>query len=403
LSVARSSGTLKVGRSAHVSIPVDLSSVSFVPPDASGGLLLRFGVLAIYVFGLGGALALLLWKAWSLRSGTLREARDLRARGVLEPGPSCVVAGRVAAGGEAAAALSCEITQQVANRRTRGGGFVHAWNEVSRRTLALPFRLETPDGEQVYVVPDDDVLFAADLSTAYPPDRPFQRLRAAALRPADACFVRGELSLGNFAGAPGSYREGTGWILRPPPGGRMLVATEAIRGRYTRRIVFLGWTGALLAALFVACNAVVTLPLALASAFGRCETAEVTRESTYVTKNKSHVYTHYVLEVRTPDGLTVSSEVPACTYFAVRRARERGDRATAPVLRVGRGQFGSYLGTVPWARVAWVWGGVFVGAWLAFVLRRGYLSARPWYDRAVLNDRGGRGEWRGPPAPGSDR
>jgi hypothetical protein len=388
-----------------VSIPVDLSSASFVPPDASGGSLLRFCVLAIYVFGLGGAFALVLRKAWALRSAKLRATRDLHARGVLEPGPLRAVAGRVAAGGDAPVALWCEITQQVENQRARGGRWFHRWNEVTRRTHTPSFRIETLDGEQVYVAPDDAALFAADLSTVYPPDRPFQRLRVAALRPADACFVRGELSLGHYPGAPGSYREGTGWILRPPRDGRMLVATEAIGSRYRGRIELLGWLGALLAVLFIGFNAVVTLPLVLASALGTCDVAEVTRESSYITKDKNRTHTHYLLEARTSDGLTISSEVPAPPYFAARSARERGDRATVPVLRVGRWQFGSYLGTVPWASDVWVWGPVFIGVGLAFFLRSAYLSERPWYDRDVLNERGGRGEWRGPPAPapGIDR
>jgi hypothetical protein len=170
------------------------------------------------------------------------------------------------------------------------------------------------------------------------------------------------------------------------------VATEAIGGRYTRRIQLLAWLGVLLAVLFIGCNAVVTLPLALASAFGTYDVAEVTGWSTYITKSKGgRIHTHYVLEARTSDGLTISSEVPPCTYdVAARIAREQG-RATAPVLRVGRGQFGSYIGTVPWASVAWVWLGALVGASLAVFMVREYRSELRWYDRAVLDERGAAG------------
>ena len=97
------------------------------------------------------------------------------------------------------------------------------------RTRSVPFYLVRPDGEAVYVEPGQDLLIVDSLVTRYPNETP-----AAASAPPTCAAERNSTSMetlheGMHPRARGAYREVTGWIPRPPRGGPMLLATEAIR------------------------------------------------------------------------------------------------------------------------------------------------------------------------------
>jgi hypothetical protein len=376
--------------------PADLSAFSFVPPEAVSGSWALASVLVLFVFVAGGGAAYLLATASWLRARARRESAELlgRSRTSLVAGAPRVVAGVVAAEASGAVPVSTVITQAVVDRTDRGLRS-HHWRESAREIGATPFFLERPDGEAIYVVPDLDVLLVAPLETSYPDAWRRERARIASVRAGSELLACGELTRAPTVGPSAGYRDGRGWVLRPPRQGRMVLASPAaLRERYTRRIRVLFACGAGAAIVCGLLNAFVAAPVVLAALFGRTSLAAVTGARTYTTRDRHGDHKHYAITVRTPFGTSLSSEVQSAAYFAASSSRLRGEEVVVPVLRVPGWNRATFLGTTPYVTTLWLVFGVVLPVAGALVFRRAYEGAAPWYDRNKLNEPGGRGHWR---------
>jgi hypothetical protein len=374
--------------------PLAFAAEDFVPPDHAGFALSLFfgvGLLGIVV----GALVIwMLVMARSLSKAHAREEKemlDLAAR-PLSAGPHRVVCGRVELDEGSDVAIQIDIDQKVHDHSSKNGKW-HTWDESDRSTKRAPFYIVRDDGETIYVEPPRDLLVVDSLETKYPIDAPRRRIRVSDVRRGERFFVYGDLDRGAHPRARGAYRDGSGWIMRSPRQ-RMLLATDAIRGRYKERIAYLYLVGGIWAAIFVLAHAFVTAPFLKAALFGTRTTGTVIDHRTWVTTNKGQSTTHYGLTVQTADGLILSQEVERPLFDAVSPAKP-GDveAATIPVLEAGRSERTSYLGYEPNLPGFWIFIGALVSIVAIILTVSGYRSRVPWYDRQKLDEHGGEGSW----------
>ncbi len=295
-----------------------------------------FGVLGV---GWGAITFGLLQLAWSLARLQRHDHELIQDRGqALAAGPSHVVHGRVEVDGDAPA-IEIDVVQRVTNHASKNA-CTHDWTETSRRVTSRPFRVVRNDGVMVLVQPDDDVLVVDALSTTYPDDRPMERVRSAVVRVGEKVHVYGGL-----AEAPGgAYRGGAAFVMQPPRGGRLLVATDALRDRYRDRVRSLCGFGLASALLFCFLHAAYTAPVVAMLVFPTHETATVTDAREWQTRSKNGLTHHYVLTATASDGFRVTGEVPAAAYASVQSARLADKAPTIPILRVGTWERASRLG-----------------------------------------------------------
>jgi hypothetical protein len=364
--------------------PLDLSGADLLLPSEAGPLWAIFVGIGILGVGPGAAIGAMLLRARRLARAQAHEHEWLveGAQVPLAPGESRVVAGQVEVDGTDPVAVEVEVEQRVSNHRNKNGAW-HIWTETRRSVRVAPFYLVRPDGDSIYVEPDEDARVVDLLATKYPLDAPQHRVRSADVRRGEEYFVYGDVARGPHARALEGYRGGLGWIVRAPRRGRMLLATEAIRDRYEARVAFLRAGGVLLALAFLLLHALFTAPFFVASFFGTHTTALVTATDTYVTTSKNTHTTHYTLTARTSDGFTLEQEVPRDVY----NVAHGRDVVSVPLIRCGNSTWASFLGTEAYVFWGWlVFGVVGTGvSWLLLSLAYGRRYA--WYDRAKLVER----------------
>jgi hypothetical protein len=373
-------------------------------PAGSAGFVWSF-LLGVVLLGLGWGVVIvaMLGNAFRLRRLQAHENAYMHERATwrLSPGPSRVVHGRVQVEG-ADVAVEVDIHQRVENRTSKNARW-HIWKESFRQMRARTFNLAHRDGATILVEEEGNDVFVVDsLTTAYPQDKPSMRVRSATVRQDEEVFVYGDLHGGPSGGA---YRGGSTFVLRPPRGKRILVATEAMRDRYRQRVRHLSRAGLLLAVLFCVVHVVVTMPFVLAAALGKEETATVINARTYVTHGKGGPHTHYVMTARASDGFTLEGEVSRWVYASASRSVSAREPLTVPMVRTSDWQWASYLGSEAHISiVALLFGIVFAITATAIALER-YRYKLAWYDRKTLVEHGGSDHWietrtvdgRGPP------
>ena len=312
------------------------------------------------------------------------------AKQPLRAGPRRVVHGRVETvrGGDTVP-IEIDIEQRAVNRTGKSRKW-HEWKESSRTVRATPFYLvRAGDDEPVYVEPNDDVLIIDRLSTLARDDTPGARVRRATVERDEVLYVMGNLHSANHPRAlGGGYRGGVkGWVLRPPAGDRMLVATEAVSERYTSRIGFLRKAGAVFLFLYVVMHAAITLPFFAALVGGSHTEGVVTSTRSYLATGK-HPAWHYLVSVRVPDGEVHELEVQSSVFGALREGERDGLRV--PLLYTPAYPRATYLGDAPTLPFAAAWSCMIA---LFFLLVGGlmYHWRVPWYERRKVNEDGGEG------------
>jgi hypothetical protein len=375
------------------------SGYDFVPPEHAGPT----GVFIVCVLLLGvfvaGGIGYLFWVARALHHARLRERTllDERSRLPLSAGPLRVVHGRVERERDEADDVVAEVdVTQLVEDKTSKNTHWHIWKEIDRESRARPFYL-VHDGDErvVYVEAADDVLIVDTLGTSYPDDLPQQRVRAAKVKHGETIYAYGDLFTGQHARAGGAaYRDGSlGFILRPPRTGRLLLATDAMRDRYDKRVSFLLIAASIVTAAWLAFHAAFTVPTLVASFFGTASTTRVTWASTYVVRGKNGSTTYYSLHTETDDGIQLVADVPYQTWYAVKTAQTPRNTVHVPLLRVGDSEYASFIGRRPHASMGAMVAGV-IFALIAFGVIAGvYTGRRAWYDRKKLVEHGGSGHW----------
>jgi hypothetical protein len=381
--------------------PTEFSSADFIPPTAFGPLVGWVFCVGVLGLGAGSLIVFFFLRARSLVRAQEREHALLHdgAEKPLTIGSARVVKGRVEVDGADDVAVGVEITQVVRNHTSKGNRW-HTWEEAYRRVRSKPFYLVRGDGQTVYVEPGESALVVDSLETKYPTDMPIGRVRWADVRREEIFYAYGDLVEGLHPRAQEGYRGGPGWMLRRPPSGRMLLATEAIRDRYKGRVSFLRRAGLFLAVTFCALHAVFTAPFVAASLFGTHTTAEVTSSGQYMTRTKGNTTTHYWITVRADDGFTLKEYVERDLYDVLANAKARGP-VTVPLLRVGSWEGACFVGDQPYVYGAWVFFGTVGLVITLLVMRFTYTTSFAWYDRKKVNEHGGPGHWdkTGPTAP----
>jgi len=362
----------------------------FIPPGyvgASGTYLVLVGIL-----GLGWGLFVLWMVFEAFRLSRLQEHEHatlyVRAARILAPGPSRVVRGRVEVDGEDVA-IEIDVVQNVVDHTNKNSRW-HEWVESSRRSVARPFRLTREDGRSVLVEPDENLLVVDALTTTYPIDQPRFRTRSAVVRSGEEVYVYGDLHEGDAGGA---YRGGAAFRLRPPRGGRMLVATEAMRDRYRGRIRYLRRCGLGIGALFVLLHGIFTRAFLVTAILGTHATATITSTRTYLTSGKHGPVPHYVITARADDGLMIEGEVQRDVYDRADYARATGADRTIPILRVAGSPGASCLGNEPSVHLLVIILGVAAAALSTILALTQYDRRFAWYDRKAVSEEGGSGHW----------
>jgi hypothetical protein len=287
-----------------------------------------------------------------------------------------------------------EIWQEVRDRLVFSENRFHEWVERERRVRVRPFFLLRDDGEQVYVEADEDAFVVGALETSYPIDKPLWRTRAAGVHGGENVYAYGDLFSGPQPRAHGGYRDGTGWVLRPPRAGRMLLATEALRERYEKRIKFLRRWAIVLSIGFCVAHPFLSGPFLAAELFGVHTTGKVVYLEYHGGRHTGGSSGDCVLKARAEDGLLIVDSVPQETYEALKPALERGEEVTIPLLRTGSFQVASYLGKQAYVSGFWLvaWVALAVGAVLGITFL--YKSRFAWYDKEKLTEYGGSGSWK---------
>lgn len=376
-------------------MPLDDGSIDWVSsnhfsPEAS----FFFGVLVLG-FGGAGLVFLLFHRAKALRERQAAEERAFGSPSELTPGPNKLVRGTVDAEGGEAIAVRVEVFQKVKNHTSKNNSW-HTWEEIHRKTQSRPFYLLRDGGEPVMVEPGDDVFVIDDMQTTYRDQGHERRCRYCDVESGETFSAYGTLVRAPHPRAASGYRDGTGWVLRPPANGRTYLASGAIKDRYPNRIQHLQrWgVGALLA--FVAFHALATVPYLVASFAGEREEAQIVSHRTWITTNKNSRTTHYGLTARTASGYTFEREVPSSTYDLGIRYEGLGTRV--PSVHFSDWSWAAYLGDRPTMNGIAIIVGIVGSAIAAGAFAASYGAKHAWYDRKKLSEHGGSGHYTGPPS-----
>jgi hypothetical protein len=262
-------------------------------------------------------------------------------------------------------------------------GLRHKWTEVSRVVEARPFTLRLASGEDVEVLPDNDVLLVDWLGVEERANRS-HRVRVAELRPRAKVYVEGEL----VPPPPGdAYRGGRArFTMRAARGARLVVSVERLEERFQARArVHSIWTLGL-AATLVLLHVVAFGWFWRASAFGDVQSAHVTDVRTWKTSSKGGPTIHYAV-LATVDGDTAPHAAYEVSANAYMEAQSMAPDAQVPFVVVS-GTEARAVGTRPTLAASLC---IFVWALVA-LLPLGYWAwvahRRPWYERTRIVDEG---------------
>jgi hypothetical protein len=357
-------------------------SASYATCVFIGIVVVGFGLMSLVV-----GLLVHAWRLWRLQKHEDRHMHE-RATWPLAAGPSRVVYGTVQVDDGSGVAVEIDIHQTVMDRTNKNARW-HEWEESLRESRSKPFKLETAQGPVVAVEPGNDVLIVDSLATRYPDETPGRRVRAATVRQGESVYVYGDLHEGPGGGV---YRGGSAFVLRPPRSGRVLVATEAMRDRYTASIRYLAACATLAFGVLGLCELMLG-GFTLATFFGSHETAQVANINHYQTRSKSNLIDHWAVYATTYDGFVIRDEVNALAYAEISAERKRGESVAVPVVRTGNLQWASFIGTEPYSLGVWLLFSVLFEVAVFFFVLATYRSRAAWYDKKRVGEPGGTGHW----------
>ncbi|XXX72489.1 hypothetical protein WMF30_33060 [Sorangium sp. So ce134] len=321
---------------------------------------------------------LLVLAAYALRLSLRQRRAAAQAEASFDPGVAlapgeAVVKGTVERAQGADVAVRVEVEQEGSETES-SGVWSHEWSETDRKVRVQPFYLRHASGARIRVEPGEDVMLVDALDGIILVDRK-KRVRVAELVPGEEVFAVGELRRAPDPEAPTQGYRGVaqGFLLVPRRWQRMLLSSEPLGQRFARRAAFhLRW-GAFAAVASIAFNA------AFAGFHARRwlgETVDV-RVTELLEVERGDTDYHEVT-VQGEGGAAFVDEVS----FAVFARLRKGDALRAR--HVPSWPLASAIGPGVTAHSA---------AWVALpllgVLAFAYLirahSARPWYERKVVD------------------
>jgi hypothetical protein len=296
----------------------------------------------------------------------------------LTPG-EVVLLGTVERAPEAEVAVRVEIEQDGAEQES-SGTWSYKWTETTRKVQVHPFYLLHSSGARIRVEPGDNVMLVDEMDGVLRVDLT-KRVRVAELLPGEKVFAVGELRRAPDPTAPlqGYRGRAEGYLLVPPRGGKMLLSSEPLGQRFSRRAQFhWGWAGVLVFAA-VAFNLIFS-SFHTRRIWGETVDARVTELSRSIDSDGHH---QCKVTVWGANDLTFTGEV-SCEDFS---RINKGD--TIKVRNVPRASseatFGSESTVHEAAFVAVL---LFPGLALGYFLRA--RSTRPWYERDLVETGSGR-------------
>jgi hypothetical protein len=294
-----------------------------------------------------------------------------------------VVRGTVELARGAPHAVRVEV-EQLGIEYTHKGRWRHKWTEMERRTLMQPFYVRDVRGQRIRIEPAADVKIVDDLDEVVHLDSGM-RVRAASITPGEEVFVFGVLGSGPDPELADGYRgAGQGPVLRSPSSGGMLIATTSPAGRF-RASAFVHGLWAVAFALLLGVMQLINVFHTVRVTSGETATGAVVSKRTYTTKgSKGSIHHHYEIKTRSPGGVVFDEEVTEEDWQPVKdgspialvqvpgsRGYEiLGDRSTVNLA----------AGLVPFI--------VMVLAGAGYWYHRS--SIRPWYERKVEEQAGGK-------------
>jgi hypothetical protein len=340
-------------------------------------------VVALVALGLAGVLLAAILRALVHRRAAIDAAAAAAGAGVLAPGPR-ILRGIVQTE-DGAPAMTVSVEQTGKEGRSRRRGTRHTWTEVDRRVTAQAFDLVLEGGQRVRVEPDADAFLVDDLELVSRTG-PITRLMAAKLEPGEQAYVEGELRRQRGARPGGEeYRGGSGdaWTMRPPAAGRMLLCTESLESRHSRRQRWWTWF-AVAAGLVLGASQVAGYELFLRlHLHGATCTAELTELRHYTTRGRrGRTNHHYVAfgRVEACEGVTepaflVSDEIG----YSLFESLGEGDRVPFVVDR--RDPAFHQIGARAGLPRGLTWIGALVLAFLALIAWALHRSSLAWYEQ----------------------
>jgi hypothetical protein len=268
-----------------------------VLPDDHAGVELSMGLLLLCTAAVLAQIGRLLWRAFRHRRAARADAASHDPHVLFVPGDT-VLFGGVEYAQDATHAVSVEV-EQLGTEQESSGSWSHRWTEIDRRVRVAPFYLRGSSGQRIRVEPPEEVQLVDELDGKVLVDKT-TRIRTATLVPGEAVYVRGTLASANDPEASTGYRGSAVLVMRAPAHEPMLISSEPLGARFTRRVKFhLRWAAIMLAsALLVHASATEFHALAWA---GKVQVGAVDTMRHFVTTDSEGDDTdHYELTVQVP-------------------------------------------------------------------------------------------------------
>jgi hypothetical protein len=308
-----------------------------------------------------------------------RQAAEQGARGAPPAEGPAVIFGAVQMARDEAVAMRVEIDQEGSEAES-SGSYSFAWKEVDRRIEMRPFYVVLASGERVRVEPDKDA-FLVDAMDGMILVHETARTRYAELSPGEEIYAVGELRRAHDPElSPTGYRSGKdGWVLRAPPGGDLLLSSEALDQRFRRRARAARVTAATAAALALAVASLCAPYFARAAGGEVVEATVVDRELHTGEDSKSY-------------SLIVEASGGRISLSADERAYDRAASLPmrVPVRFVKAWPWASTLGRENGLHIGGVLGGV--AAVILMLILRAHFRAKSsaWYEGKLVDKGSGK-------------
>jgi hypothetical protein len=353
-----------------------------VLPDGHAGVELSMGMLLLCTAAVLAQIGGLLRRAFRHRRAARADAASHDPNALLVPGDT-VLCGRVEYEQAANQAVRVEV-EQLGTEQESSGNWSHKWTEIDRRVHVAPFYLRGSSGQRIRVEPPEEVQLVDELNGKVLVDKT-TRIRTATLLPGEDVYVRGTLVSANDPEAATGYRGSAVLVMRAPAHEPMLISSEPLGARFTRRVKFhLRWAAIMLASALLV-HALATDLHALAWA-GTVQVGSVDAMRHFVTTDSEGDDTdHYELTVQVPGHETaLVVEVDHSDYQRL----SQGSRVKVRSVR-GRPHWRT-LG----AEASTHGGVLFLILVLTGLLLRLYAwrrrATRPWYLKKVVDSGSGR-------------
>jgi hypothetical protein len=237
---------------------------AMLPDSAASPLAARLLVLGVGI-GLFGGLCLYTWvmRARCLRRASAEKEAHGQANEPLRPGPA-TIAGEVLDDG-AGPPVVVRIHQRGIDYSVKGS-HRHDWIEERREVIVRAFKLVRPSGEAVRVEPHDRLLLVHPLDGLEGGQQ--RRVRIASLRAGTRVYVTGALARNTNPPEGSRANAASELLLRPPPGGRMVIASESLADYQTDKARRYRRVGLLALAVLLISHGVVFLRYDALALFG---------------------------------------------------------------------------------------------------------------------------------------